>query len=239
MILNCGLQPKWRSRNTTGKGQTHVYTLNGQAILFDMDGTLVDSSARIQRLWQKWSQRHDLDLDAILKVMSGRRAAETIRLVAPHLVVEEEVSALEADEIADMDGVLVYPGVATLLGRLPRDRWAIVTSGAWHVAEARLRHVGLPVPAVLVTAEDVRVGKPDPEGYRRAAERLGIAPGACIVIEDAPAGVCAGKAAGMQVVAVTTTHARAALADADVVISALAALDVRISSRGLELCPQR
>ena len=215
-----------------------MFSITCQALLFDMDGTLIDSSVRIQRLWQAWSRRHDLDLEAILRVMAGRRAAETIRLVAPHLDVGAEVQALEADEMADMDGVTVYPGVAGLLGQLPLDRWAIVTSGARHVAEARLRHVHLPVPRVFITAGDVREGKPDPQGYILAAAQLQVAPAACLVVEDAPAGVRAGKAAGMPVLAVATTHVPTALTEADHVITGLAALEVTVAGQKLRVRPR-
>lgn len=206
-----------------------------QAILFDMDGTLMDSSARIHRLWQAWSGRHDVPLEAILQVMAGRRAAETIRLVAPHLPVAEEVAWLEADELADMEGVVVYPGAAALLEQLPPARWAVVTSGAREVATARLRHVGLPVPAVFVTAEDVALGKPDPAGYLLAAARLDLPVEACVVVEDAPAGVAAGKAAGMRVVAVATTHTSAELDAADLIVSGIGALASKVDAAGIEL----
>ena len=206
-----------------------MFVMNCQAFLFDLDGTLIDSDARIRRLWRDWSGRHGIDLDSILKIMHGRRAAETIGMVAPHLPVDAEVRWLEADEVADMAGVQAYPGAAGLLGALAPGQWSVVTSGARPVAEARLRYVNLPVPDVFITSGDVRVGKPDPEGYCLAASRLGLPPGDCVVIEDAPAGIRAGKAAGMRVIAVASTHAAEVLGEADVVVPQLAALAFTIT----------
>ena len=203
-------------------------TVNCQAILFDLDGTLIDSGARIQRLWLTWSNRHGIPLEAILRVMHGRRAAETIQTVAPHLSVAAEVIALETDEIADMDGVTAYPGAMDLLNKLAPGQWAVVTSGSQEVAAARLRYVQLPIPPVFITGDDVRQGKPDPEGYALAARRLNVPPDACVVLEDAPAGVRAAKAAGMQVVAILSTHSPEALTEADLLAPRLSALQVRV-----------
>ena len=133
---------------------------------------------------------------SLLEVMHGRRADETIRMVAPHLSVQDEFLALEAEEIADMEGVRPYPA-KELLDRLAPGQWAIVTSGTRRVAEARMRHVELPTPRVFITADDVNVGKPAPDGYLLAASRLNLKPTDCIVVEDAPAGIQAGKSAGL------------------------------------------
>jgi mannitol-1-/sugar-/sorbitol-6-phosphatase len=212
-----------------------MLTMNCRAILFDLDGTLIDSDARIRRLWQEWSARHGIELESILRIMHGRRAAETIRMVAPHLPVDEEVCWLEADELADMEGVSGYPGAAGLLRGLAPGQWAVVTSGARPVAEARMRYVQLPVPGVFITSGDVRIGKPDPEGYCLAAARLGVSPGDCVVIEDAPAGIRAGKAAGMRVVAVASTHAPPVLTEANAVIPGLAMLEVQNTGREIRV----
>jgi sugar-phosphatase len=204
-------------------------TLNCKAILFDLDGTLVDSATRVQRLWLDWSRKHDIDQQFLLEVMHGRRADETIRIVAPHLSVQEEFLALEEEELLDMEGVRPYSTAGDLLSRFSPRQWAIVTSGTKRVAEARLNHVGLPRPAVFITAGDVQAGKPAPDGYLLAARLLGLEPAECVVIEDAPAGIQAGKAAGMEVIAVGTTLTEDALRLADVVIGQLSELRVSVS----------
>ena len=204
--------------------------LRCKAILFDLDGTLVDSATRVQRLWLDWSRKHGIDPHFLLEVMHGRRADETIRIVAPHLPVQEEFQALEAEEILDMDGVRPYARAGELLSQLSARQWAIVTSGTRRVAGARMAHVGLPAPDVFITADDVARGKPAPDGYLLAARRLGLDPAECVVIEDAPAGIQAGKAAGMRVIAVGTTLAEEALSLADVVIGQLAELRLQTSS---------
>lgn len=212
-----------------------MITLNCRAILFDLDGTLIDSASRIQRLWQDWSRRHGIPSHTILEVMHGRRPGETIGIVAPHLSIEEEVFALETDEISDMEGVRPYPSAAELLGRLSADQWAIVTSGSLRVAGARLNYVGLPVPAVFITGDDVEAGKPAPEGYLLAADRLGLLPADCVVVEDAPAGIQAGRAAGMRVVAVASALSRQALSQADVVVQHLSDIRLQITGQAIEI----
>jgi|SoiMethySBSTD1v2_1073268.scaffolds.fasta_scaffold24899_4 mannitol-1-/sugar-/sorbitol-6-phosphatase len=212
-----------------------MLTLNCQAILFDLDGTLVDSAIRVQRLWIEWSQRRGIDTGSLLEVMHGRRADETIRMVAPHLSVQDEFLALEAEEIADMEGVRPYPSAGELLGTLSSRQWAIVTSGTRRVAEARMRHVGLPTPKVFITADDVNVGKPAPDGYLLAASRLNLKPTDCIVVEDAPAGIQAGKSAGMRVIAVASTLTREVLRQADVAIHHLSEIKLRSTSQGIQI----
>lgn len=196
------------------------------AILFDLDGVLIDSTKTITRLWQQWAQRHDLDLTAIMQVAYGRRAVDTIRLIAPHLSVEEEARYLAAIELADTQDVVAIDGASPLLHSLPPDAWAIVTSGARDVVIARLRSLGLPIPHIIVTAEDVVKGKPDPEPYALAATRLGIAADQCVVVEDAPAGIAAARSAGMSSVAVASTHTGQELAAATLVASRLS--DIRV-----------
>jgi len=212
-----------------------MYTLNCQAILFDLDGTLVDSAVRVQRLWVKWSKKRGIDTESLLEIMHGRRADETIRIVAPHLSVQDEFQALEAEEIADMEGVQPYPSATELLGQLSPRQWAIVTSGTRRVAGARMRHVGLPEPEVFITADDVNDGKPAPDGYLLAASRLQVKPSECVVIEDAPAGIQAGKSAGMTVIAVTSTLTADVLHQADLAVHHLSEIKLLNTAQGIQI----
>jgi sugar-phosphatase len=176
-------------------------------VLFDMDGTLVDSTAIVERHWGNWAARNGLSLAEILRVSHGRPTIETLRLVAPHLATVDEAARLDADEAEDSDGLRPVPGAQALLASLPQDRWAVVTSAGRALATRRLVGASLPVPDVLVTSDDVPRGKPDPASYLEAARRLGALPGRSIVLEDAPVGVEAGRAAGATVIGVTTTFA--------------------------------
>jgi sugar-phosphatase len=177
-----------------------------EAVLFDLDGTLVDSAKVVERLWAEWASRHSLNVDDILAISHGRRAEETMRLMAPHLpTLKEEATARLREEERQSEGLVAVAGAKTLLNSIPQDRWAIVTSCTQKLAEVRLQSVGLPVPAVMISQESVPRGKPHPEGYLEAARILGWAPRNCLVVEDAPLGVEAGRAAGMRVLGVTTT----------------------------------
>lgn len=186
-------------------------------VLFDLDGVLVDSTPSVERVWREWADLHGLDVAAILAVAHGRRTAETIALVAPHLDAEAEAKRLEEQEIEDTSNVLPIRGAAALLESLPPRRWAVVTSGTRALAHARLRACDLPIPEAFVGAADVQAGKPDPECYLRGAKLLGARPDRCVVVEDAPSGIAAGRAAGAAVIAVTSTHPASELSGADAV----------------------
>jgi sugar-phosphatase len=177
------------------------------AFLFDMDGTVLDSIAVAERVWGAWALRHGLDVEAFLPTIHGVRAEETIRrqnLADIDLALETE--AILRAEVGDVEGVIPIPGAEAFLRALPADRWAVVTSAQRELALRRMAAAGLPLPAVLITAEDVSRGKPAPDGYVLAAERLGVTADACLVFEDAPAGLLAGEAAGAEVVVITATH---------------------------------
>jgi sugar-phosphatase len=193
--------------------------LRCSALLFDLDGVLVDSGAVSERTWRRWAERHHLDPEPILGIAHGRRVRDSLRVVVPHLAVDAEVDWLDAAELEDVDGLTIVPGAKEFLATLPRDRWAIVTSCGQPLAELRLSAVGLPTPQVLVVAEDVKNGKPAPDGYQLGARRLGCDPRACLVFEDAPAGLAAGRAAGARVVALTTTNVAQALVGAEAFIA--------------------
>jgi sugar-phosphatase len=191
------------------------------AVLFDLDGVLVDSTASIERTWRIWAGRHGLDAARIVEFAHGRRSEETLRAFASHLDADAEARELERIELDDAANVLKVEGASDLLAALPAESLAIVTSGTRAIATARMRHTGLPVPRVVVSADDVKNGKPDPECYLKAAELLGVAPESCVVVEDAPPGVRAARSAGMAVVAVATTHPASELSEADAVARAL------------------
>ncbi len=189
--------------------------------MFDLDGVLVDSSPSIERTWRIWAGRHGLDAARIVEFAYGRRSEETLRAFASHLDADAEARELERIELDDAANVLKVEGASDLLAALPAERLAIVTSGTRAIATARMRHTGLPVPRVVVSADDVKNGKPDPECYLKAAELLSVAPESCVVVEDAPPGIRAARSAGMAVVAVATTHPDSELSEADAVARAL------------------
>ena len=206
-----------------------------RAILFDLDGVLVDSAAYVEEQWRRWAAGKGLPAEPFLRVCHGRRAIETIRLAAPHLDAEAEVAAFRPDASGNMLAIDPIQGASQLLESLPEGSWAVATSGPRADAIDRLRRAGLPSPRVLVCAEDVTRGKPDPDVYLSAARALGVSPTDCIVIEDAPAGVRAARAAGMAVVALTTTHSRENLL-ADAWAPSLAPIKIRRVDQGrLEL----
>jgi sugar-phosphatase len=195
-----------------------------EALLVDLDGTLVDSRASVVEAWEGFARRHQLDRGRVLAATFAGPSTEVIATLAPWLDVHAEAEAVEARQVDTADLVVAMPGAAELMAAVPAARMAVVTSGTRPLAEARLAAAGLPVPAVLVSAERVSAGKPDPEGYLLAAALLWIRPERCVVVEDAPAGVRAGRAAGMRVVAVATTHPAEALADAALVVGDLGEL---------------
>jgi sugar-phosphatase len=204
--------------------------LTCSAILFDLDGVLIDSSACIEHHWRQWAELHNLDLAAIMQVAHGRRTIETMQAVAPYLDLVAEAQRFEAAEVLDTDGIVASAGALDLLNSLPPGSWTIVTSGSRALATARLRSRGLPVPPLMVTADDVVNGKPHPEPYLTAAARLGLTPDECVVVEDAPAGLAAAHAAGMRTIAVASTHAVEELGAATVVAQSLAAIKVSLGA---------
>jgi sugar-phosphatase len=196
------------------------------AILFDIDGTLVDSTGAVTRTWRVWAGRHGVDVEKILRVSHGRRTEDTVALFLPEDERDDAVAELEELELNDMDGVVALPGAEAVLSRLASTRWAAVTSGSQCLMRKRLAVAGLPVPDVLIAADDVIAGKPDPEGYRKAAVELGWDITHCLVVEDAPAGIEAGRSSGARTLAVATTHERIDLDRAESVMPDLTALTV-------------
>ncbi|GAA1082183.1 HAD family hydrolase [Nocardiopsis metallicus] len=208
------------------------------AVLFDIDGTLVDSTGAVERTWRQWGEAHGIDPEEILAVSHGRRSEDTIAMFLPEDQIDEAAAELEELELADLGGVAALPATAELLSALPAARWAAVTSGGRRLMRTRLEAAKLPVPEVLVTAEDVTAGKPDPQGYLKAAAALGVDPARCLVVEDAPAGVRAGLASGAAVLAVATSHNRTDLEGigATEVIDNLTFCKLETGPDGLILC---
>lgn len=177
-----------------------MLTLRAEALLLDMDGTLVHSTTEVETVWRLWCQGHRLDPAPVLAMCHGVRSREVIRALAPQLDLAREVALLDELEIQHAGVAEPIAGARTLLGALSPARWVLVTSASQRVARHRLASAGLPLPRLLIGAEDVVRGKPDPEPYLLAARRLGLAPADCLVFEDAPAGICSALQAGCQVV---------------------------------------
>jgi sugar-phosphatase len=177
------------------------------AFLFDMDGTVINSIASAERVWSNWARRHGLDVAAFLPTIHGVRAIETVgRLGLPGVDPAHEADLLLKAEAADLDGILPIIGAVAFLEALPPERWAIVTSAPRSLALARMKVAGIPVPAVLVAAEDVSRGKPAPDCFQLGAKRLGLDASDCLVFEDAPAGIAAAEAAQASVMVINATH---------------------------------
>jgi sugar-phosphatase len=192
--------------------------IRARALLLDMDGTLVDSTAAVERAWKRAAAKWNADFEKLRRHMHGRRAVDIMRDILPPEAaaqLESEVRAIDKAELTETDGVVAVAGAAELLASLPPDRWALVTSARPALAAARMRAANLPLPATIITSATVARGKPHPECFLRAAERLGVAPKEALVLEDAPAGLVAGRAAGCQVVALATTMDSECLADVD------------------------
>jgi mannitol-1-/sugar-/sorbitol-6-phosphatase len=197
------------------------------AILFDLDGVLVDSTGSVTRQWRRWAEEHSIDPQKVVEIAHGVRSIEIIRKMAPHLDPQAEVARLEKREADDQEGVAVMPGAANLLKAIPEGRWCVVTSGTRYLATARLKLANLPTPKVLISADDVSKGKPDPEPYLMGAKLLDVNPAQCLVIEDAPAGIRAAHAGAMKAVGITSTYPASELLEADAVVQKLAQIIVK------------
>lgn len=201
-------------------------TFDCSAILFDLDGVLVDSTGSVTRQWRRWAEEHNMDPQQVVEIAHGVRTIEIVRKLAPHLDDEAEVARIEKREADDQEGVAVMPGAADLLKTIPERCWCVVTSGTRYLAMARLKLANLPTPKVLVSANDVSKGKPDPEPYLMGAKLLGMKPAECLVVEDAPAGIRAAHAGEMKAIGITSTYPASELQEADAVIQKLAQIKV-------------
>ncbi|MEU0048281.1 HAD-IA family hydrolase [Streptomyces sp. NPDC006309] len=209
--------------------------LTARALLLDMDGTLVDSHAVVERIWRRWAERHGLDGDEVMKVVHGRQGHASMAVLLPDRPMKQNLAdnaRMLAEETADTDGVTEVPGASTFLAALRRVPHALVTSADVALSTARMNAAGLPLPAVRVTAESVSASKPDPEGFLKGAAELGVDPADCVVFEDSGAGIAAGRAAGMRVVGV---GARAAVHGPDAVVRDLTQVAVEVSGDTVRL----
>ncbi|MGW3120873.1 HAD family hydrolase [Streptomyces sp. NPDC001107] len=209
--------------------------LTARALLLDMDGTLVNSDAAVERIWHRWSERHGLDAEEVMKVVHGRQGYASMALLLPDRPMEQNLAdnaRMLAEETADVDGVVAIPGAPEFLASLRGLPHALVTSADLALATARMGAAGLALPEVRVTAESVGASKPDPEGFLKGAAELGVEPGDCVVFEDSAAGIEAGRAAGMRVVGV---GARADLYEPDVVVRDLTRVRVEGVAGGIRL----
>lgn len=202
------------------------------AFLFDMDGTVLNSIAAAERIWAAWAVRHGVDVETFLPTIHGVRAIDTItRLNLPGVDAEAQAAFITEAEIADVEGIVEIPGAAAFLNALPKDRWAMVTSAPRDLALRRMAAAGVPEPAVMITAEDVQAGKPDPAGYLLAAKRLGLEPRDCLIFEDATVGIQAAEAAGAPLMIITTTHQHP-LETAHATLASYADIRVAVDSNG-------
>jgi sugar-phosphatase len=204
------------------------------AILFDMDGVLVDSTPSVSYQWLTWAKENHIPAATMLPIMHGRRSIEVVQIAAPHLDAVAEAKKIERRGAEDYDRISVVPGAAELLKSLPEDRWAVVTSATRMVATTRLRYFNLPAPRALVTSDDVAKGKPDPAPYLKGAELLGMTPAECLVVEDAPAGIRSAHAAGMKAIAIASTFPAAELHGGDAIVQSLR--QIRVRTQGSALC---
>jgi mannitol-1-/sugar-/sorbitol-6-phosphatase len=203
------------------------------AILFDLDGVLLDSTLAVAEQYTNWALEHGLDPGEVMKAAHGVRTVEVVQRVAPHLDPVAETKKIE-DREAVATNVVAMPGAVELLSSIPRGKWCVVTSGTRFLATTRMRNFGIPLPDVLVTADDVKNGKPDPEPYRKGADLLKVNPANCLVVEDAPAGIRSAHAAGMKVISMPTTYPAAELHEADAIVSGLPRIKVSLDGAGPE-----
>lgn len=208
-----------------------------EGVLFDLDGVLVDSTPAVARVWTWWAKQYGFDPEETVRCAHGRPSIATIRELLPNADHEKENSEVERREIEDVEGVVPLPGALELLQALPLDRWAIVTSCTKTLAHVRIRAAGLPEPKFIVTSNDIKKGKPDPEPYLKGARALSFAPTDCIVIEDAPAGIRSGKASGARVIALQTTERDELLrvAGADFIVKNCSALKLNLAASNKRL----
>ena len=211
--------------------------LHCAALLFDLDGVLINSTPAVARVWRRWALDHGFNPEEVVARAHGRPSLTTVTEYLPNADHEAENREVERREIEDLEGVVPLPGALELLASLPPDRWTIVTSCTRPLAEVRIKAAGLPIPLRMITSNDITHGKPHPEPYLKAASLLGFPVADCIVVEDVPAGIKSGKAAGARVIAFTTTVAAPELrkAGADWILNNCSDIHLLSRENGLQL----
>jgi len=207
------------------------------ALLFDMDGVLIDSTPAVARVWRQWAIERGFNPEEVIKIAHGRPSIATVRQFLPDADHEAENREVERREIEDLEGIVTLPGAEQLLTSLPRDRWTIVTSATRALAQVRLRAAGLPLPERWITANDITHGKPDPEPYLKAASVLGFAAHDCVVVEDVPSGIRSGKRANARVIALRSTTDDESLraAGADWILADCSSISVQFNGSELHV----
>lgn len=206
-----------------------------KGLLFDLDGVLISSIASATRCWQRWAEMYNVPDAENFVLPHGMPARDIVILLRPDIDPDAGLRVIEDMEMEDVGDIQVLPGVRELLASLPQDRWTIVTSCTRRLLDARLKAAGLPEPPNLITSDMVTRGKPDPEPYRRGAEALGLKPEECIVMEDAPSGLKAGKGANCRVLAVLSSTPREELAAADWIAQSLNGVTAVVEGDHLKL----
>lgn len=209
--------------------------IHAAALLFDLDGVLINSTPAVARVWRRWAIEHGFNPDEVVARAHGRPSLTTVREYLPNADHQAENREVERREIADLEGVVPLPGALDLLSSLPEDRWTIVTSCTRPLAEVRIKAAGLPLPKKMITSNDITHGKPNPEPFLKGAAVLGFPASECIVFEDVPAGVRAGKSAGARVIAFTTTVQEPALEEAGATWILRSCADVHVTNHGQDL----
>lgn len=209
------------------------------ALIFDLDGVLVDSQTVIERHWSDWTRKHGLDPEKTLHATLGMTTVEGIRLIAPDLDAEKEAAIIDRAEAIDTDGVAAYDGAKKLLLAIPKGWWGVATSATRDTATARMQAAGLRIPDVLTSANDVERGKPDPEPYLLTAQLMQIPPESCLVVEDSSGGLKAGLGAGMTVIAVASTHTHKELEMAQAIVMDINDIEISINDPRPEIHPMR
>jgi sugar-phosphatase len=209
--------------------------IQAAALLFDLDGVLINSTPAVARVWRRWAIEHGFSPDEVVSRAHGRPSLTTVREYLPNADHQAENREVERREIADLEGVVPLPGALDLLSSLPEDRWTIVTSCTRPLAEVRIKAAGLPLPKKMITSNDITHGKPNPEPFLKGASVLGFRASDCVVFEDVPAGVQAGKSSGARVIAFTTTVAEPALKEAGAAWILKNCADVHVRNHGADL----